>query len=80
MRGICNLELKKKIEIDRNTKLILAEKLVNLKLTILPSDMHPAIRSDIGIATNHDIGCDSSLVNVEIMQLRLEQVIKYIFF
>ena len=70
----------KKIEIDRNTRLKFAEKLVNLELSSLPSDMQPAIRSDIGIATKTDIGCDSSLVNVEIMQLRLEHVKKYIFF
>ena len=70
----------KKIEIDRNMKLKFAEKLVNLELSSLPSEMQPAVKSDIGIATNRDIGCDSSLVNVEIMQLRLEHVIKYIFF
>ena len=68
----------KKIEID--VKLKFAEKLVYLELSSLPSEMQPAVKSDIGIATNRDIGCDSSLVNVEIMQVRLEHVIKYIFF
>ena len=78
-KNLISLE-SKLYENDRNTKLKFAKKLVNLELSSLPSDMQPAIRSDIGIATKKLIGCESSLGNVVTMQFLLEQVMKNIFF
>ena len=47
---------------------------------ISPPEIHPDMESGMGMATKLCLGTDSSWLKVEIVQIMLEQVIKYILF
>ena len=46
----------------------------------LPPEIHPDMESGMGMATKEDLGTDRTWLNVEIVQIVLEQVRKYILF
>ena len=49
-------------------------------MAFLPPEIHPDMESGMGMATNQYLGTDSSWLKVEIVQIMLEQVRKYILF
>ena len=49
-------------------------------MAFLPPEIHPDMESGMGMATNEYLGTDSSWLKVEIVQIMLEQVRKYILF
>ena len=49
-------------------------------MAFLPPEIHPDMESGMGMATNRYLGIDSSWLKVEIVQIMLEQVRKYILF
>ena len=49
-------------------------------MAFLPPEIHPDIESVMGMATNTPLGKDSFWLKVEIVQIMLEQVRKYILF
>ena len=49
-------------------------------MAFLPPEIHPDMESGMGVATKSCLGTDSSWFKVEIVQIMLEQVRKYILF
>ena len=47
-------------------------------MAFLPPEIHPDMESGMGMATKRSLGTDSSWLKVEIVQIMLEQVRKYI--